>query len=82
MFSTFVWSHLSAIARPPNGNWITEEVATWLLLGSIPGLTIGHFSLADVPISSGYLYEPQESRVVAHYSSGAEAAFFERYWRW
>jgi hypothetical protein len=71
---------LSAIT---SSSWIAEEVATWLLLGSLPGITIGHFSGADVPLSDyGYLYEPSGSRVLAHYLSTNSSAFFDRYWRW
>jgi hypothetical protein len=60
-----------ALPYPSANQWIVEEVATWLALGALPGITTGHFSPADVP-QNGELADPDLARddwLLCHYFS-------------
>ena len=60
-----------ALPYPSANQWIVEEVATWLALGALPGLTTGHFSAADVP-QNGELADPDlvsDDWFLCHYFS-------------
>ena len=46
-----------ALPYPSANQWIVEEVATWLALGALPGLTTGYLSPAHVP-QNGELAAP------------------------
>lgn len=46
-----------ALPYPSANQWIVEEVATWLALGALPGLTTGFLSPAHVP-QNGELADP------------------------
>lgn len=47
-----------ALPYPSANQWIVEEVATWLALGALPGLTTGFLSSAHVP-QNGELADPR-----------------------
>jgi hypothetical protein len=60
-----------SLPYPSANQWIVEEVAIWLALGALPGLTTGHFSPADVP-QNGELADPgliPNDWIVCHYFS-------------
>jgi hypothetical protein len=66
-----------ALPYPSSNRWIVEEVATWLVLGRVPGLTTAPLLPSAVPQSNeyrqrGFAWSP----VVAHYFSGGEVDFF------
>jgi len=56
---------------PSTNVWILDQVALWLTLGHVPGLTHGHLSLDHV-IQGG---ESGETKVVHHYFGMDKAAF-------
>jgi hypothetical protein len=60
---------------------LLDQVALWLTLGSIPGISYGYFSLQHVPIANRYLFEPARERIIAHYFDLNETAFFRRHTR-
>lgn len=60
-----------ALPFPSNNGWIVEEVAWWLALGSIPGLTRADFAACDVAQNGEVLSTPvDEARwALCHYYS-------------
>lgn len=56
---------------PSTNVWILDQVALWLTLGHVPGLTHGHLSLDHVIQGS----ESGETKVVHHYFGMDKAAF-------
>jgi hypothetical protein len=64
------------LAMPyPSGNgWIVEQVATWLTLGRIPGLTHDVLNRGDVA-QGGESIEDNLEAVVTHYFSSSEDKF-------
>ncbi|WP_146013338.1 hypothetical protein [Trinickia symbiotica] len=65
-----------ALPYPSRNAWIVEQVAIWLTLGGVRGLTHDTFSPSDV-VQGGECLAPHDA-VLAHYYSGNERAFFER----
>ena len=65
-----------ALDYPAGNTWIGDEVATWLLLGRLPGLRHDVFDRRDV-VQNGESAE-HTGCLVAHYFSSGEAAFFAR----
>lgn len=70
-----------ALPYPSSNSWIVDEVATWLLLGQVPGLVTAPLQPALVPQSNmSYLWDlaswPIVWPVVAHYFGGNERSFF------
>ena len=58
---------------PSSNVWIIEQVALWLTLGHIPGLTHGHLSRAHV--RQGDEDDESETKVVHHYFGMDKTAF-------
>lgn len=65
-----------ALPVPSNNAWIVEEIAWWLTLGSVPGLTYGDFSPHDVAQTNEFIVAaPDRSTwTVCHYFSRNLAA--------
>lgn len=61
-----------ALPYPSANQWIVEEVATWLALGAVPGLSVDRFAPSDVP-QNGELADPRLAAaadwLVCHYFS-------------
>ena len=64
---------VSELPFPSSNLWIIEQVALWLTLGDIPGLTHGHLSREHVLQGT----EPDEygTKVVHHYFGVDKTAF-------
>jgi hypothetical protein len=60
-----------ALPFPSNNGWIVEEIAWWLALGSIPGLTQADFRACDVAQNGEVLSTPPDRAawVMCHYYS-------------
>jgi hypothetical protein len=58
-----------ALPFPSNNDWIVEEVALWLTLGALPGLTTGDFLPADVAQNGEVLGATDVSWIACHYYS-------------
>ncbi|OUL99792.1 hypothetical protein A8M77_24595 [Variovorax sp. JS1663] len=60
-----------ALPYPSNNGWIVEEVAWWLALGSIPGLTQADFAACDVAQNGEVLGTPRDRSnwALCHYYS-------------
>ena len=71
----------SRLTYPSSNAWILDEVALWLTLGRIPGLTHGVLDRADV-VQNGEAVEMSRGGpgrpIVAHYYSGWEERFFSQ----
>ena len=80
--STFPWMEVArkslrerdrqrALPHPSNNPWIVEEVALWLTLGALPGLTTSDFSPCDVAENGEMFSRPEEgtSWLACHYYS-------------
>lgn len=72
-----------AMPFPSRNQWILEEVAAWLAVGALPGLTTAHFSPSDVAQNGEFAASDPEAVgwAVCHYFSGNEdgiAAWLER----
>ena len=67
---------LSALRYPAGTLWMVEPLATWLLLGRVPGLAHGTFAPAEVAQSDEYRSLAPGS-IVTHYFSVHEAAFYD-----
>jgi hypothetical protein len=66
---------------PSSNSWIVEEIALWLSLGRVAGLTHGAFRRAHVAQNGEALAIGAQRGplpVVAHYFSGLEEQFFAR----
>lgn len=64
-----------ALPYPSSNPWIIEEIATWLTLGRVPGLS--HDTLRQPEVAQGEEYSgwPQ-GLIVAHYYTTAQGRFF------
>ena len=64
---------------PSSNGWIVEEVATWMTLGTIPGLTHGVLQRKDV-LQNGEFKDVRGLRrsVMVHYYRDFEKPFFAR----
>lgn len=60
-----------ALPFPSNNGWIVEEIAWWLALGSIPGLTFADFAASDVAQNGELLSTPLDRApwTLCHYYS-------------
>jgi hypothetical protein len=60
-----------ALPFPSNNGWIVEEVAWWLALGALPGLTFADFSAQDVAQNGEVLSAPRDLApwALCHYYS-------------
>lgn len=64
-----------ALPYPSSNGWILEEVASWLILGRLPGLTHGLLRREDV--AQGSEHAEHRHWTLAHYYSGGERAFLD-----
>lgn len=65
-----------ALPYPAASIWIMEQVATWLILGRVPGLTHGMLARADVAQNGEYT--GQHGLTLAHYFTSGEGQFLAR----
>jgi hypothetical protein len=68
---------IKGLPFPSNIFWLIEEIAFWLTLGRIPGLTHGQFPLADVLQNGEFrIYRSYRSKsILIHYFRTNEARF-------
>lgn len=68
----------TALEFPSTNWWILDQVALWLTLGRIPGLTHEVFSAQDVTQGTEYLnaYAQVAPHIVSHYFSRFQRLFF------
>jgi hypothetical protein len=66
-----------ALPYPSSSLWIIEEIATWLTLGRVPGLTHDVLRKPDVAQNGEYSGEA-DGLTVAHYFTSGEEEFFAR----
>ena len=64
-----------ALPYPASSIWIVEEIATWLTLGRIPGLTHDVLRRPDVTQNGEYARH-RDGLIVAHYFTSGEREFF------
>ena len=64
---------VSDLPFPSSNVWIIEQVALWLTLGHVPGLTHGHLSRAHV--RQGDEEDQSETKVIHHYFGMDKTAF-------
>jgi len=64
---------VSELPFPSSNVWIIEQVALWLTLGHVPGLTHGHLSREHV--RQGDEYNDSEMKVVHHYFGMDKTAY-------
>jgi hypothetical protein len=64
-----------ALPYPSSNPWIIEEIATWLTLGRVPGMSHGLLRRDDVAQSNEYATGP-DGLIVAHYYTSAQDQFF------
>lgn len=64
---------VSELPFPSSNVWIIEQVALWLTLGHVPGLTHGHISREHV--RQGDEVDESETKVVHHYFGMDKTAF-------
>ena len=64
---------VSDLPFPSSNVWIIEQVALWLTLGHLPGLTHGH--LARAHVRQGDEADESETKVVHHYFGMDKTAF-------
>ena len=64
---------VSELPFPSSNVWIIEQVALWLTLGHVPGLTHGHLSREHV--RQGDEVDESETKVVHHYFGMDKTAF-------
>jgi hypothetical protein len=65
--------NVSELPFPSSNVWIIEQVALWLTLGHVPGLTHGH--LAREHVRQGSEYDEYETTVVHHYFGMDKTAY-------
>ena len=65
-----------ALPFPSRNGWIVEELATWLTLGRVPGMTHDVLRRCDV-VQNGE-YADSDEYLLAHYFTAGEAQFFAR----
>jgi hypothetical protein len=68
----------NAICYPAKSGWIADEIAFWLCLGAIPGLTEGVLDRRDVIQGSETYPLPVTIPWLAHYWSGGQSQFFSQ----
>ncbi len=68
----------AAILYPAKSAWIVDEIAFWLCLGAIPGLTEGVLDRRDVIQGSETNPLPVTLPWLAHYWSGGQSQFFSQ----
>lgn len=66
---------VSDLPFPSSNVWILDQVALWLILGHVPGLTHGHLSREHV--IQGDEDSESESKVVHHYFGMDKSAFLK-----
>ena len=64
-----------ALPYPSSNPWIIEEIATWLTLGRVPGMSHALLRRDDVAQSNEYAAGP-DGLIVAHYFTSAQDQFF------
>jgi hypothetical protein len=64
-----------ALPYPSSNPWIIEEIATWLTLGRVPGMSHALLRRDDVAQSNEYAARP-DGLIVAHYFTSAQDQFF------
>lgn len=64
-----------ALPYPSSNPWIIEEIATWLTLGRVPGMSHALLRSDDVAQSKEYAARP-DGLIVAHYFTSAQDQFF------
>jgi hypothetical protein len=69
------FSKAARIPLPTNTPWITEQIALWMTLGTVHGLSYDFLAPRHVPISTGWTWQPAAERVLAHYFSSNEQDF-------
>jgi hypothetical protein len=69
------FSHAARIPLPTNTPWITEQIALWMTLGSVHGLSYDFLAPQHVPLSTCWKWQPAAERVLAHYFSSNEQDF-------
>ncbi len=67
------------IPLPTDTPWITEQIALWLTLGSVHGLSYGFLAPHHVPLSTCWKWQPPAERVLAHYFSSNEQEFAQNH---
>jgi hypothetical protein len=68
---------LTALPFPCEDAWVVDQVAWWLTLGRVPGLRHRPLSREDVA-QNGEFVDGHGGRMLVHYYSSGEAAFFSR----
>jgi hypothetical protein len=70
-----------ALPYPSKNQWIIEQIALWLTLGSLQRFSLGLFQPKLVAQGNEFesMVEPHGCCVVAHYFSGGEGNFFSRF---
>ncbi|MGC2449220.1 MAG: hypothetical protein WA477_16345 [Candidatus Sulfotelmatobacter sp.] len=69
-----------ALPYPSANDWIIEQIALWLALGTLPNLSLGTFSSQHVCQGEEFenMLSSQQRCVLAHYYTGLERQFFSR----
>jgi len=67
----------TALPFPCEDAWVVDQIAWWLTLGRVPGLRHRQFRLEDVA-QNGEFVNGQGGRLLVHYYSTGEEAFFSR----
>lgn len=66
-----------ALPYPSSNPWIIDEIATWLTLGRVPGLSHDMLRQPEVALGEEYSGWPR-GLIVAHYFTSAQDRFFTR----
>ena len=64
-----------ALPYPSGSLWIIDEIAAWLTLGHVPGLSHDLLRPPDVVQNGEYVSQPADGIITAHYFSVCEEAF-------
>lgn len=69
-----------ALPYPSANDWIIEQIALWLALGTLPHLSLGTFSSAQVCQGNEFeaMLSLEQRYVLAHYYTSVEQQFFSR----
>ena len=69
----------AGLPYPSSTSWIVEEIATWLTLGGVPGLTHAPYDPGDVAQNgeANDFFVMRRFPRLAHYFSSLETSFFE-----
>jgi hypothetical protein len=73
------FNEAARIPLPTNTPWITEQIALWLTLGSVHGLSHDFLAPRHVPLSTCWKWQPAADRVLAHYFSSNEEDFAQNH---